>query len=161
LSKKIRLRWYVIKFCQMCGQRLTFFEIWPANKKVWPPLVYSKSVILPVSNAFNDTRCQFHQRFTRSYFWRAEPESVKRHSRHQFHQHFFYAFFVRMSFRQLFLRTYVRTYKGKKLPKRHSYEKSVWKTLMKLTPSRQSFYAFGIAQKQRINMLVKSTPRLL
>jgi len=37
-------------------------------------------------------------------------------------------------FGSVFLLTYVRTYVEKKLPKRHSYEKSAQKTLMKLTP---------------------------
>jgi len=45
----------------------------------------------------------------------------------QFHQHFTYKFFVRTLF------FYVHVTR-KKLPKRHSYEKFVHKTLMKLTP---------------------------
>jgi len=49
---------------------------------------------------------------------------------------FFARFFVRMSFWQLFS-TYVRTYvHNKKLPKRHSYERSAWKTLMKINVAR-------------------------
>ncbi len=41
MVKKNLLRRYVITFSEMCGPRWNFvFKIWPANKKVWPPLLY-------------------------------------------------------------------------------------------------------------------------
>jgi len=73
--------------------------------------------------------------------WQQLTTSTTTTSR-QFHQRFSRSFFVRMLFWQLFLYTYVE----KKLPKRHSYEKSAQKMLMKLTLGQQQLALNSFSQ---------------